>query len=119
MRIPIVSLLLCAVLGCNAPPHPSVASKPQSPFGPATQEQIAEAKHKMHLLREDMTDEQILVTLGLHERWGVGHGGGPAERTWSTYDLFNGHILRIVRKVDWPKTAAYSVSLDEARWSPD
>jgi hypothetical protein len=117
-----VLLLLCCSLGCTTQLPKPVASQSLNPFSPATPEQVEAAKQRIHLLRANMTEEQLFATLGLSNCYGHTHAdaGGTVSRFWISYTLRTSDALNVVRDLrDRQNSKLLSVSLDGVTWSPD
>ncbi len=81
----------------------------------------AQAKQRLHLLKADMTEEQVFATLGLANYWRswCTHGGGSNTDYWYSYAV-PGHVLLLAwdRSVPGKRTLRW-VRLDEAFWERD
>jgi uncharacterized protein YceK len=122
MRLPVLLLLACVLSGCATTPQKTAAPKASDPINPATPEQLETAKQRIHLLRPDMTDEQVFATLGLVGCYGhcFADAGGPFSHFWVSYTLRNGRDLHIVRNVTGAhESTLRSVSVDGVIWKPD
>jgi hypothetical protein len=125
MRLPFPLLLACALLGCATHPQKPAAAKAFDPINPATPEQLETAKQRIHLLRADMTDEQVFATLGLGDCYGrcFANGGGPLSHAWVSYHLRSPrsglHIVHEIKLTVPRKTTLRCVTLDEVSWRRD
>lgn len=90
-----------------------------------TPKQIAQANQRLHLLKADMTDEQVFSTLGLTNCWRTGMGGGPLSNHWTSYEMRDGHVLNLIHRAtsETPTSTGVnrtwslvSVSLDGVAW---
>ena len=116
-KIVVPLLLISLALGCRTPLPGEVAWRGSGPDHTATAEEIAEAKQRIHLVRPDMTAEQVFVTLRLSHCYAYGTGGGPTERFRMSYDMHNGHVLQVVHDCTiGRKVRLTGVSLDAAAW---
>ena len=124
-RLVFALLLACCLSGCRAQ-HPKPApQQPFDPLNPVTPEQLETAKERIHLLRADMTDQQVFATLGLsscYERC-FANAGGSSSHAWVSYHLRSPrHALHIVHEIKLTvprKTTLRSVTLDEVSWRRD
>jgi len=97
------------------------------PSGP-TPGQIEKAKQRLHLLRPDMTGQQMRSTLGLKDSWFCfGRSGGPTSHYWTIEDMWGGHRLYMIttvksKQLSGKTVQSYpleSVNLDGATWTAD
>ena len=123
----ITILICCGLFGC-ATEHPTtLSSKNLSQIETPTQEQIEQAKKRLHMLKPDMTDKQIHSVLGLKESWFFAEtGSGPTSNFWTREYIRGGHKLFITTDVTRQKEASgkitskftlLNVSLDDATWT--
>jgi hypothetical protein len=120
MKIVVRLLLVSLALGCRTPPAGEVAWRGFGADHTATAAEIAQAKQRIHLVRPDMADQQVLVILGLSHCCAYGTGGGPTDRFRMSYDMLNGHVLQVVHDCTVRRRVMLtSVSLDGAVWKRD
>jgi hypothetical protein len=120
MRLLLPLLLICSSLGCRTHPPETVTLEPSDPINPVTVEQLQTAKQRIHLVRADMTDEQLFASLGISSCYGrcIALAGGPFSHSWVSYTLRNGHALHVVRNITGPQQSTLrSVDLDGVRWT--
>jgi len=120
MRILFLALLCCLV-GCKKPTDVGEESLLNKVLNPATTEQVEQAKQRMHLLRSDMTHEQVFTALGLESCYTNCYGnasGGSVFRV--SYQLRSGHVLQFAGV--WTETGKSKLiyaSLDDVSWRGD
>ena len=66
-------------------------------INPVSVAELEQAKQRLHLLRADMSPEEVFTALGLKGYYGrcfaVANGGGGG---WVSYTLRNGRVLHLV-----------------------
>jgi len=119
MKIPPLLLLICGLFGCATPPPKHVASPPFDISNLVTPDQLEQARHRLRLLKADMTREQVFATLGLSDCYGrcLVEAGGPPGRFWVSYTLRSDHHLVLISELlPSRQIVLRSVTLDNARW---
>jgi hypothetical protein len=119
-------LSLVWVVGCTSQPSAPVAAKVSSQPNEPTPQEIERVKQRLHLLRPEMTEQQMRSTLGIKDSWvWLGEGGGPRSYYWMRGTTLNGHTLVTIRGVVTKQISGktvltstlISVSLDGETWT--
>jgi hypothetical protein len=114
MRLTLSLILTCFLLGCATHPQKVPAPKTSDLFNVAAPAQLETAKQRIHLLRAEMTDQQVFATLGLSNCYGrcLAHGNDLC----ASYVLRSGRVLGIMRDWEGPHAGTIrSVSVDGER----
>ena len=120
MRLVVSVLIACASLGCRAPAQKATPPKALAPVHHITPQQLERAKQRIHLLRVDMTDEQVFDTLGIADCRFLASASGPFSYFSVWYPLGDGATLQIVRNLINPhESTLRNVSLNGVTWTPD